>query len=574
VYGYNTSAGGNGVIGWGTRVDDWGAVGHSDSSVAVWGESGLGTAGYFYSYGSNNAAPAVYGRTNGLSNAASFYVANSSNVADAVTIDRLGAGRSLLVDGASFNNLMNFYNPVGTGKSTARIEGPAGIALLGHAGGSFAHSGGGRVGVGVYGAADSVGSTYNYGIVGLGRGGTLENGGVVGYVDASSNGSNVNAAVYGVDFGGSGPHFAGYFLGNVQVTGTLSKGAGTFKIDHPQDPLNKYLVHSFVESPDMMNVYNGNIVTDKDGKAIVELPGYFEAENVDFKYQLTVIGQFSQAIIGEEIKDNKFVILTDKPNVKVSWQVTGVRNDKFAQQNRIVPEVEKQGTEKGKYLYPELYGQPKENGIGYMKSSLPHYQEATKAEKISNPNNSQENMMKMIEQKRTALLNQVPKVEQQQVVVSKQANDASISVSEKAKNLVSKIEAVPQQKSNGTDNKETQPENPNTEKAKKLSASATETVLEKNVSKQTETQNVNLDKAKKISVSTFETKQEIVSTGEKVSQDSTSALQQKTKALKKNLATPDQLKQNNNSEKNGSASDKKGLSKPNIQLPEEQGKKN
>ena len=65
--------------------------------------------------------------------------------------------------------------------------------------------------------------------------------------------------------------------GNVSVTGTLSKGSGSFKIDHPLDPKNKYLYHSFVESPDMMNIYNGNITTDANGFATVEMPDWFEA---------------------------------------------------------------------------------------------------------------------------------------------------------------------------------------------------------------------------------------------------------------------------------------------------------
>ena len=34
----------------------------------------------------------------------------------------------------------------------------------------------------------------------------------------------------------------------------MSKPGGSFKIDHPVDPACKYLYHSFVESPDMMNV--------------------------------------------------------------------------------------------------------------------------------------------------------------------------------------------------------------------------------------------------------------------------------------------------------------------------------
>ncbi|MFT5722956.1 MAG: hypothetical protein ACI9JN_000061 [Bacteroidia bacterium] len=52
--------------------------------------------------------------------------------------------------------------------------------------------------------------------------------------------------------------------GNLQVNGNISKGGGTFRIDHPQDPYNKYLYHSFIESPDMMNIYNGNAQTDEN----------------------------------------------------------------------------------------------------------------------------------------------------------------------------------------------------------------------------------------------------------------------------------------------------------------------
>src|SRR5262249_23269056 len=80
--------------------------------------------------------------------------------------------------------------------------------------------------------------------------------------------------------------------GNGFFAGTLSKGCGSFKIDHPLDPSNKYLSHSFVESPDMMNVYNGNATTDRRGIAAITMPEYFEALNRDFRYQLTVIGQF------------------------------------------------------------------------------------------------------------------------------------------------------------------------------------------------------------------------------------------------------------------------------------------
>ena len=135
------------------------------------------------------------------------------------------------------------------------------------------------------------------------------------------------------------------FNGDVHVNGMLSKSAGTFRIDHPLDPENKYLYHSFVESPDMMNIYNGNVLTDQDGYAVVEMPEYFTALNIDFRYQLTVVGQFAQAIVLKEINDNQFTIQTDKPEVKVSWQVTGVRNDQWARENRVQVEVDKNNIE-------------------------------------------------------------------------------------------------------------------------------------------------------------------------------------------------------------------------------------
>jgi hypothetical protein len=81
---------------------------------------------------------------------------------------------------------------------------------------------------------------------------------------------------------------------------------------------------------------------------------------------LTVIGQFAQAIVASEIGGNQFSIRTDKPNVKVSWQVTGTRQDAFANAHRIQVEVEKAPADRGHYLYPELVGAPETARIGYM----------------------------------------------------------------------------------------------------------------------------------------------------------------------------------------------------------------
>jgi hypothetical protein len=152
--------------------------------------------------------------------------------------------------------------------------------------------------------------------------------------------------------------------GDVNVTGNLSKGGGSFKIDHPLDPANKYLYHSFVESPDMMDVYNGNVTTDQHGLATITLPEYFQALNRDFRYQLTVIGQFAQAIVASEISGNHFTIKTNKRGVRVSWQVTGIRQDAFANAHRIPVEVEKPVQEQCHYLHPELFNASPELVIG------------------------------------------------------------------------------------------------------------------------------------------------------------------------------------------------------------------
>ncbi len=150
------------------------------------------------------------------------------------------------------------------------------------------------------------------------------------------------------------------------VFGTLSKVAGAFKIDHPLDPKNKYLMHSFVESPDMMNIYNGIVRLDEQGGATVALPDWFKALNKDFRYQLTPIGAAAPNLhIAEEVADNRFSIAGGKPGLKVSWELTGIRQDAWANVNRIPVEVDKDASERGRYLYPEAFGAPSELGIHY-----------------------------------------------------------------------------------------------------------------------------------------------------------------------------------------------------------------
>lgn len=193
---------------------------------------------------------------------------------------------------------------------------------------------------------------------------TLSSGkGVIGECFGSSTAA---VGVYGIIHGTG---YAGYFSGGaVHINGFLSKSSGSFKIDHPLDPANKYLFHSFVESPDMMNVYNGNVVTDKQGYATVTLPTWFQSLNRDFRYQLTVLDQnnsdaFAMAKVVAKIDHNQFRIRSNAPGVEVSWQVTGIRQDPWANAHRIQVEEDKPQDERGFYSQPELYGQPASRSV-------------------------------------------------------------------------------------------------------------------------------------------------------------------------------------------------------------------
>jgi len=208
--------------------------------------------------------------------------------------------------------------------------------------------------VGVFGT-----STTGYGVTGQTTGSNAGVGGIAtgegaSGVYAASDGEN-GYGVFAVA-GGSGG-ISVYADGNATVTGTLSKGGGSFRIDHPLDPAGKYLYHSFVESPDMMNVYNGTVELGLDGRATVELPEWFEALNRDYRYQLTAIGKAAPDLhISEEVAGGRFSIAGGKAGQKVSWQVTGIRQDAWAKANRIPTEVEKSPEDQGRYLHPELFG--------------------------------------------------------------------------------------------------------------------------------------------------------------------------------------------------------------------------
>ena len=327
VLGFNNASGGNGVLGqafFGTGVrgissSSFGVFGSSDTFTAVEARSNTG----FGVFGSSNTNTGVHGQSN-----TGTGVFGSTGTGQGFGVRGLNTSAGTAVLGEA---------PNGTGVVGASNSN-LGSGVLGlNSGGGDAIRGQSQGGVSVFGLSDT-----GLGVLGLSDSGT---------------------GVFGVSNGGP----AGAFNGDVNVSGTLTKGGGSFKIDHPLDPANKTLSHSFVESPDMMNIYNGKITTDDNGEATVLLPDYFAALNKDFRYQLTVIGQFAQAIVASEISDNRFQIKTDKPTVKVSWQVTGIRQDAWANKNRIPVEEPKPDRERGYYIHPELYDQPDEKNVEWVR---------------------------------------------------------------------------------------------------------------------------------------------------------------------------------------------------------------
>jgi hypothetical protein len=373
VYGEATGDSGRGVRGVATGSSGQGVQGYAPNSGDV-----TNYGGYFVAAG--RTGQGVYGRGRGYGG---YFIGDN---------DGLGEQSYGLYSTATGLNGSRYglYSEVTTSSGTYPNYGvKTQIANNnGRSYGLYADLNPGKAGDGVY--VDLVTTTantdYQRGIYTSvnhqGTGGTVY--GVSSYTNSSDTGDNYagifqaesnpgdSGKLYGIyascDDDTSGSKYAGYFYGNVHVQGTLSKSSGSFKIDHPLDPENKCLSHSFVESPDMMNVYNGNVVLDKKGQALVELPEYFEALNQDFRYQLTAIGAPGPNLyIAEKISENRFKISGGKPGMEVSWQVTGVRHDPYAVAHRVQVEEEKKDEERGYYLNPMAYGLPEEKGIDSVR---------------------------------------------------------------------------------------------------------------------------------------------------------------------------------------------------------------
>jgi hypothetical protein len=317
VSGTNTnssSVASAGVVGVSTANNGNGVAGFADTGSSAYGVYGESSAGYGV-YGSSSTGTAVYGYSSGQ-----------------------------FVPACGMYGLNSYFGNYGQLGTTAE---------------------------GVYGW----GNNNSIGVNGQTADGTGLNG--VGYNGAwgTSNSLNGNGlrgecdngtSAYGV-WGLSSTGWAGTFSGNAQVTGNFYAGAKFFRIDHPLDPENAMLVHACVESDEMKNVYDGVATLDEAGEAWVDLPDWFDSLNKDFRYQLTCIGGFAPVYVAQEIDGNQFRIAGGTAGLKVSWQVTGVRHDAYANAHPMQVEVDKQDSERGQYLHPAAFGLPESRNVQFEK---------------------------------------------------------------------------------------------------------------------------------------------------------------------------------------------------------------
>lgn len=376
VYGWATASTGNtvGVYGRVNSPTGWGGI-FKGGYYGVWGETNRpnGFGGYFLGRGYFRD-PVGFGvadpeypveATTGTAPYA-LYAQNTSND-DAVTGVR-GEATSAVGVGVSGVGTASSGTPIGVFGQIASATNGVGVS-----GYSYAAVGTGRgiegwtdasEGTGVYGISNSTASA-GAGPAGV-AGSTRANPGfgVSGTVIGSD--STLGIGVIGINTSVEPGAYAVYANGKTGASGTKS-----FQIDHPLDPANKTLTHYCAEGPEPYLMYRGNIVLGANGEAEVELPEYFEAINRDLHYQLTAIGAPAVLYVASEVSDNRFRIAGGQPGMKVSWTVTGVRNDEFCRQSTLAVEAEKPENWKGKYLMPNLYGLPDSMGVFFRPTPVP-----------------------------------------------------------------------------------------------------------------------------------------------------------------------------------------------------------
>lgn len=121
--------------------------------------------------------------------------------------------------------------------------------------------------------------------------------------------------------------------GDLDVVGALSKGSGSFKIDHPLKPETHHLIHSFIEGPQADNLYRGTVAL-VGGTATVNLDtagrmteGTFVALNGNV--QCFTSNEDGWTAVKGSVSGNVLTISAQDATCTdtVSWMVVGERHD-------------------------------------------------------------------------------------------------------------------------------------------------------------------------------------------------------------------------------------------------------
>jgi hypothetical protein len=391
LVGSSTAAGATGLQGVATGSNGKGVYGSANTGTAAMGVYGASTQGHgVQGYGvigvvGNGTTWGVYGNsgaTNGIGVNATAVGTNG------VAVQATGGAYGIHVKAASDYGL--YIDPGPEWGIISHGSQDGGEFIGGNIG---AYGQGGTTGVsayangtsgttyGVYGAAAS---SAGYGVYGtspfvgvLGDGTTIA---VQGGYNASSSQNGV--AGYGSITGvyGQAPTNSGCYgvacNGNMQVTGTINPAAVVQQIDHPQDPEHKWLSQSLISSGEALNLQSGTVTLDATGAATVKLPGYFAAlnGNADLRYQLTAMGAPAPNLhVAQEVTGNRFRVAGGAAGQKVSWQVSGVRNDAYAAAHPLQVETRKSGKDQGTLMFVPKGSHAKPMQTGPRAVAVPHH---------------------------------------------------------------------------------------------------------------------------------------------------------------------------------------------------------
>jgi hypothetical protein len=240
-----------------------------------------------------------------------------------------------VVAGGYNNSALGYFSFVGGGKNNYAGTATPGSVVCGGMDNSMTYSGWAVIGGGRYNHCYAAHATIP--------------GGEYDTVDASwgfatnyrSKATHISSAAF------TGSHTTGTNQVRAQ---SFSTGTLVFTMDYPKDPMNKILNQYAVGSSEAMLMYDGAVILDANGRAVVNLPDYFDDINRNPRIQLTGIGTY-EVYVAEKIKGNAFVI-GGKPNTEVYWQVTAERRDLHAEIARLRTPVvqEKTGDLRGHSL--------------------------------------------------------------------------------------------------------------------------------------------------------------------------------------------------------------------------------